>query len=60
MTTAVPALLPGLVSVVPAGGAMVAVLITAPTVPATACKTIVNVLAIGMVAVPLKAVLLVT
>ena len=60
LTTAVPVLLPGLVSVVPAGGAIVAVLTTAPTVPATACKTIVSVLATGSVAVPLKAVLVVT
>lgn len=60
MTTAVPLLLPGLVSVVPAGGAMVAVLMTAPAVPATACKTTVKVLAIGSVAVPLKALVVVT
>lgn len=60
LTTAVPVLLPGLVSVIPAGGAMVAVLITAPAVPATACKTTVSVLATGKVAVPLKAELLVT
>lgn len=60
MTTAVPVLLPGLVSVIPAGGAIVAVLTTVPTVPATACKTIVSVLATGSVAVPLKAVLVVT
>lgn len=60
LMTTVPELLPGLVSVVPAGGAMVAVLMTAPTVPATACKTILSVLATGSVAVPLKVELVVT
>ena len=63
LTAAVPALLPVLVAVVPAGDAMVErwwrCLITAPTVPATACKTTVSVLATGSAAVPLIAELLV-
>lgn len=60
LITTVPVLLPGLVSVVPVGAAMVAVLTTAPAVPATACKTTVSVLATGSVAVPLKADVVVT
>ena len=60
LITTVPELLLGFVSVVPVGGAMVAMLTTAPTVPATACKTTVNVLATGSVAVPLNAELVVT
>lgn len=60
LITAVPELLAGFVSVVPAGGATVAVLITAPAVPATACKTTVSVLTTGSVAVPLNTELIVT
>ena len=55
LIVAVPLLLEGSSSVVPAGGAIVAVLMTAPMVPATARKMTVRVLAAGSVAVPLKA-----
>ena len=60
LTVTVPTLLPGLSSVTPAGAAMVAVLITAPDVPARACNTTVSVLATGKVAVPLNTLAVVT
>lgn len=60
LTVTVPRLLPALTSVTPAGVATVAVLMTVPDVPATACNTTVKVLPTGKVAVPLKTVAVVT